>query len=117
MSAPARTDWSWDAVPRRRIAPGVERQILHGDRMMVCRLTIAANTTTAAHQHQHEQITLIERGRVRFLVGSEERMCRAGDLVILPGGTWHGCTILDEESILIDIFSPIREDFLEAQHP
>jgi len=116
MSLPARAQWSWDAVPRRCVAHGIERQMLHGDRMMVCRLTIAPNTATPAHQHEHEQITIVERGRVRFLVGSDERLCQAGDVVVLPGGTWHGCTVLDEESVLVDIFSPIREDFLEAPH-
>jgi len=109
-------DWNWNSVPARRVADGVMRQMVHGERVMVCRLTIAARVTTEAHRHEHEQITMIERGRVRFLVGSEERLCGSGDVIVLPRGTWHGCTVLDEEAVLVDIFSPVREDFFEAHH-
>jgi quercetin dioxygenase-like cupin family protein len=112
----ARADWNWSTVPARRIADGVVRQMVHGERVMVCRLTLAPHITTEAHRHEHEQITMVERGRVRFLVESEERLCASGDLIVLPRGTWHGCTVLDEEAVLVDIFSPIREEFFEADH-
>ena len=37
-----------------------------------------------------------------------------GDILLFPSGFWHGATMLDEEVVLIDVFSPIREDFLKA---
>jgi quercetin dioxygenase-like cupin family protein len=49
---------------------------------------------------------------VKFTLDSEERIFSAGDVLQLPSNYWHGATMLDEEVILIDIFSPIREDFL-----
>jgi quercetin dioxygenase-like cupin family protein len=49
---------------------------------------------------------------VLFTIGEEQRIAQAGDVLHFPSGTWHGATMLDEEVILIDIFSPIREDFL-----
>lgn len=82
--------------------------------MMICRLRFAPGTVSQAHEHPHEQVTIVEKGRPRFVVGSEERLCEAGDVLLFPGGFWHGATILDEETILIDIFSPPREDFLQA---
>ena len=105
---------NWSTIPARRVGDGVMRQMVHGERVMVCRLTIAARVTTDPHRHDHEQITMVERGRVRFLIESEDRLCGAGDVIVLPGGTWHGCTVLDEEAVLVDIFSPLREDFLEG---
>ena len=57
-------------------------------------------------------MTLVERGRVLFTIGKEQKIARAGDVLHIPSGTWHGATMLDEEVILVDIFSPIREDFL-----
>jgi quercetin dioxygenase-like cupin family protein len=104
---------NWTAIARHTIADGVVRQMVHGDRLMVCRLTLQPGTTTTAHRHPHEQITVVERGRVRFTIGTDERLCGPGDVIVLPGGVWHGCTLLGEEAVLVDIFSPIREDFLE----
>ncbi|PYS84132.1 MAG: cupin domain-containing protein [Acidobacteria bacterium] len=109
---PQHTDWS--SVPVERLEDGTERQLIVGERLMVCRLRFAPRVATPAHEHPHEQITLVERGRVLFTVGDEQRLAEAGDVLHFPPGSWHGATMLDEEVILIDIFSPVREDFLAA---
>jgi quercetin dioxygenase-like cupin family protein len=106
------TIWNWATIPVERIAEGITRQMVYGESLMVCRLTLAPGTITTAHEHVHEQMTLIERGRVRFLLGRDERVLGPGDVVLLPSGLWHGATMLDDEVVLIDIFSPIRKDFL-----
>jgi unsaturated pyranuronate lyase len=111
-STPQHTDWS--TVPIEKIEQGIERQMIVGDNLMVCRLRFAPNIVTPAHDHPHEQITFVEKGTVRFIIGDQERIARAGDVLRFPSGTWHGATMLDEEVVLIDIFSPVREDFLSA---
>jgi quercetin dioxygenase-like cupin family protein len=105
--------WNWTTIPRKQIGDGVVRQMIHGETLMICRLTIAPGTMTAAHQHLNEQMTIVEKGRVRFVLGSREQVFGPGDVLLLPSGFWHGATMLDEEVVLIDIFSPIREDFLK----
>lgn len=102
----------WTAVPVEQIADGIERQMVWGERIMVCRLRFAPHVETSAHAHPHEQITLVERGRVRFTVDGQTRDASAGDVLIFAPGVRHGATILDEEVVLIDIFSPVREDLL-----
>jgi quercetin dioxygenase-like cupin family protein len=102
----------WATIPVERIADGIERQMVWGERLMVCRLRLAPNVVTAVHSHPHEQITLVERGRVLFTIEGQERVVAAGDVLHFPPGVRHGATTLDEEVVLIDIFSPIREDFL-----
>ena len=104
--------WDWATMPGEPLREGLVRQMIHGQRLMICRLTIAAGTVTPAHRHPHEQITIVEKGRVRYLLGSEEKIFGPGDVILLPGGLWHGATMLDEEVVLVDIFSPVREDFL-----
>ena len=110
---PQHTDWS--SVPVEHLEDGVERQMIVGENVMVCRLRFAPRVVTPEHEHPHEQITLVERGRVLFTVGDEQRVAEAGDVLHFPPGSWHGATMLDEEVVLIDIFSPIREDFLASQ--
>ncbi len=112
-SHPLHTDWSRVAV--ERVEEGVERQMVVGERVMVCRFRFAPHLVTPAHEHPHEQLTLVERGRVLFTVGDGQTVARAGDVLHFPPGTWHGATMLEEEVVLIDIFSPVREDFLSAE--
>jgi len=107
----------WSAIPVETVAEGVTRQMLVGDRVMVCRLTLAPRTVTPIHTHVHEQITLVERGRADFFVEGQRRTATAGDLLLFPSGIQHGATMLEEEVVLIDIFSPPREDFLQAKRP
>ena len=102
----------WTSIPIEHIADGIERQMIWGERLMVCRLRFAPRVVTAVHSHPHEQITLVASGRVLFTIEDQVREVSAGDVLHFPPGVRHGATMLDEEVVLIDIFSPIREDFL-----
>jgi len=104
------TDWS--KVPVERIEEGIQRQMVVGQNVMICRFRFAPFVVTPAHSHRHEQMSLIVQGKVKFILGDEERIVSAGDVLHFPPDFRHGATMLDEEVILIDIFSPIREDFL-----
>lgn len=110
VTNPRHTNWA--NIPVERLEEGIERQMVVGENLMLCRLRFAPHVTSPAHEHPHEQITVVERGSARFIIGNEERIAQAGDVLHFPPGTWHGATTLDEEVILLDIFSPIREDFL-----
>jgi quercetin dioxygenase-like cupin family protein len=114
MDAPLDADLAcrWEDVPARRIAEGIERQMIVGERLMICRLTLRPRVDSPVHSHPHEQMTVVERGRVRFTISGRERIAVAGDVLHFPPNVAHGATMLDEEVVLIDIFTPIREDFL-----
>jgi quercetin dioxygenase-like cupin family protein len=105
----------WSKIPVEQIADGVERQMIWGDRLMVCRLRFKPHVVTTVHSHPHEQITLVERGRVRFAINGTERLASAGDVLHFPSDLPHGATMLDEGVVLIDIFTPLREDFLPSE--
>ena len=102
----------WATIPSEAIDEGITRQMMWGERVMICRLTFEPGVVTAVHSHPHEQIVLVERGRVRFSVDGRDYVASAGDIVHFRSGCLHGATILDEKTVLIDIFSPVREDFL-----
>jgi len=68
---------------------------------------------TPVHRHPHEQMTLVERGRVRFFIEGEQRIAGPGDVLHFPSNVEHWATMLDEEVVLVDIFTPLREDFLQ----
>ena len=105
-------DQPWRDVPSQRITEGVDRQMVVGERLMMCRLTLQPHVETPVHSHPHEQMTIVERGRVRFTIDGESRVVVTGDVLHFLPNVTHGATMLDEEVVLIDIFTPIREDFL-----
>src|SRR5882757_1178752 len=91
--------WNWAEVTPEDLANGIKRQMIVGENLMICRLTMAPNIVTAAHDHFHEQMTLVERGHVRFLVGQDEVIAGPGDILFFPSNCWHGATMLDEEVV------------------
>lgn len=104
---------NWENIPFEQIAEGIERQMIVGEKLMICRLRFAPFVVTPEHDHPHEQMTIVEKGRVRFFIEGEEKIAKSGDVLHFPSNCWHGATMLDEEVVLIDIFTPIREDFLK----
>jgi quercetin dioxygenase-like cupin family protein len=104
----------WERVPAEQVADGIKRQMVVGVNVMVCRFTFAPFVVTDVHTHPHEQITLVMAGKVKFTIGEQTYIAAAGDVLHFPPNAPHGAAILDEEVTLIDIFSPIRHDFLSA---
>jgi quercetin dioxygenase-like cupin family protein len=105
------TDWS--RIKKEKPAPGIQRQMVVGENVMMVRFTFEPFLVTPEHTHPHEQMTLVVQGKVKFFIEGEVKIVSPGDVLHFPPHNRHGATMLDEEVVLIDIFSPIREDFLE----
>lgn len=105
---------AWNTVPVQRLAAGIERWMVTGQQLMACRLRFAPHVVTPLHRHPHEQMTLVLQGQVRFTIEGEERIAVGGDVLQFPSNVEHGATMLDEEVVLVDIFTPVREDFLSS---
>jgi quercetin dioxygenase-like cupin family protein len=103
---------NWDSIPSERISEGIDRQMITGQNIMICRLRFDPFVVTPVHSHPHEQMTFVMQGKVKFTIEGEAVIAAPGDVLHFPPNNQHGATMLDEEVVLIDIFSPIREDFL-----
>jgi len=103
---------NWSDIAVDRPAEGIERQMVVGQNLMICRFRFAPLLVTPEHRHPHEQMSLVVSGRVRFFVEGQERIAEPGDVLHFPSNCLHGATMMDEEVVLIDVFTPIREDFL-----
>ncbi len=103
---------NWADIPVERPADGIERQMVVGERIMIVRFRFVPFLVTPEHTHPHEQMSLVVSGRVRFFIEGKERIASPGDVLHFPPNCLHGATMMDEEVVLIDIFSPIRKDFL-----
>ncbi len=100
-----------DAVPQEA-GPGVTRRVLaHSDGVLCVENRFAQGAVGSLHSHPHTQITYVVRGVFSFTIGGETRTVRQGDTLLKEHGVEHGCTCL-EEGVLLDVFTPMREDFV-----
>ncbi|MGD2142283.1 MAG: cupin domain-containing protein [Candidatus Bathyarchaeota archaeon] len=87
---------------------------LKGERMMMVLNSTLPGHTVPIHSHPHEQIGVVYAGEGILRIGEEERRVSKGDLYCIPGGVPHGDTTIGEEPfVMLDIFHPVREDFIE----
>lgn len=91
----------------------VTRQVLadHPDLMVVAFRFAREGAAGALHSHPHVQSTFVESGRFRFFLGDETREVAPGDSFVIAAGLEHGCVCL-EPGMLVDCFTPRRDDFL-----
>ncbi len=91
---------------------GVTRRILsYTNDLMMCEITFKKGAKGNMHSHPHLQITYIVKGSFLFTIDGETKEVKAGDSLYMPSDSVHG-TVALEDSVLVDVFSPMREDFL-----
>lgn len=92
---------------------GVQRQILgYNKSMMMVKVKFEKGAEGTPHSHKHTQTTYVESGKFEFTIGDEKRIVEKGDGIYIRPDIMHGCVCL-EEGMLIDCFSPMRDDFLK----
>ena len=92
---------------------GVTRRILaYNDGLMCVENTFETGAVGALHSHPHTQITYVVSGKFTFTIDGVTKTVTPGDTMLKTDGVVHGCTCL-EAGILLDIFTPMREDFVK----
>lgn len=64
------------------------------------------------HSHIEEQLTYVLKGKFKFFIEEEEYILKAGDSLVFASNVRHGCLVLEENSELLDVFNPMRQDFI-----
>ena len=102
-------DIEWEST-----GEGVKRKIMaYDDKLMVVKVEFQKGSIGPLHQHHHSQITHVESGKFEVEVNNEKKVLKVGDAFYIPPHAEHGCVCL-ESGVLIDVFSPMREDFVIA---
>ena len=83
---------------------------------MVVWWSIGAGVHVEPHSHANEQIVWMLKGKMEFRLGSEQRVCSGGDVVVIPGGTEHEAWFREDTEV-IDFFAPPRAEFLLGGKP
>lgn len=101
-----------DETPWEQLEPGLRRQMMgYDDKIMLVKVEFKVGAKGAIHNHHHSQVTYVESGEFEMTIGDQVKIIKGGDSYYIPPFVMHGCTCL-KEGVLIDVFSPHREDFL-----
>jgi quercetin dioxygenase-like cupin family protein len=107
---------SLSAIPEEKISDKITRRVLAGQKGMMVWWKIGAGTHVAAHSHPHEQIVWMLKGRMEFRIDKERRVLEAGGIASIPGDVEHEGWC-QEDTEVVDLFAPPREDFLAGGGP
>ena len=96
----------------RNLFSGVDIRTAAGEQMMISVVELQPHAIVPWHDHPHEQMGILISGQLLFEIGDEKLTLKAGDCWRIPGGVPHTCQAGEESVRAIDIFSPVREDYL-----
>src|SRR5687767_15461468 len=101
----------WDEIALEKITEMISQKIVAGEREMLAQIYLKRGALVPMHAHDSEQMTYILQGALKFLVGSEEIVVREGEVLHIPSLVPHQAEAL-EDTLELDVFSPIRRDWL-----
>ncbi len=105
--------YRWEEIEIEKLNPLVSRQVVHSERMTIARISLRQGAVVPEHNHENEQVTMLERGRLRFLMGGDEIYVSAGECLRIPPSLPHSVEAL-EDSVALDLFAPVREDWIRG---
>ena len=103
--------YTWDEMEKEVLSPTISRKIISGDKAMVAQVFLAKGAIVPEHHHESEQITYIMEGALKFQLEGREIVVSKGQVLRIPSNVPHRAIAL-EDTLDLDIFSPIRHDWL-----
>ena len=100
-------------VPVIEPVPGCRMRTPFGKHLMLSFLEMDAGAEVPLHHHPHEQGGILLTGRISLTIGEESRVVEAGALFLIPPNTPHRAVAMDGPATILDVFSPVREDYAE----
>jgi quercetin dioxygenase-like cupin family protein len=101
----------WDEIALEKITEMVSQKIVAGEREMLAQIYSKRGALVPLHSHDSEQMTYVLQGALRFLVEGEEIIVREGEVIHIPAGVLHQAEAL-EDTFELDVFSPVRRDWI-----
>jgi quercetin dioxygenase-like cupin family protein len=105
--------YDWNTVPLEELNPRVQRKVIHTANLTVARIMLQQYAVIPEHSHPAEQVSMVERGALKFILGGREVIARAGQVVHIPVDLPHSVEAL-EDSVAVDLFAPRREDWIRG---
>jgi quercetin dioxygenase-like cupin family protein len=95
----------------KEIAPGIRIRTFWGDQMLLSIADLDANAMLPTHSHPHEQAGTVISGELELTIGGETRLLKPGEPFVIPGGVEHSGRTGDAPARVLDVFSPVRQEY------
>ncbi len=105
--------YSWSKVPTEKLTDKLSRKLITGKKVMLAQVFLKKGCAVAAHSHENEQMTYILSGSMKLRLPDKEVTLNEGDVLHIPSGVEHSAVAL-EDTLDLDVFSPIRQDWLNG---
>ena len=105
--------YDWSQIPKEQLNPQIARQVVHGAKLTIARLFLRKGAVVPDHSHHHEQVTVLEEGRLLFTIDGQEQELAGGQALEIPPHAVHKVVAM-EDSVALDVFSPAREDWIRG---
>src|SRR4051812_41766575 len=102
----------WDDIPLEQVNDTMTRKLVTGEREMVTQIFMKKGCFVPTHSHESEQVTFVLKGALKFRLSGREIVVREGEVLVIPSWLEHSAEAM-EETFEMDIFSPIRQDWLD----
>jgi len=106
--------YDWSDIAEEQMNPAFTRKVIHAERITVARVTLSKGSVVPRHSHPNEQITVLEKGRLKFVFDGREETIEGGQVMQITPDAPHSVEAL-EDSVAYDLFSPIREDWIRGE--
>ena len=103
---------NWENIKEYKVLDGANAKFLHTDTMTFVLWRFDKGADLPLHHHIHEQVTIIEKGKFELHVDGKAYLLGSGDVFPIKSNLEHGGKAI-EETLTLDIFNPVREDFKE----
>ena len=108
------TLYQWNQIRLEKLNEQLSRKVISGKNIMLAQVFLKKGCVVPAHKHDNEQMTYILEGCLKLQLPDGEVTVREGEVLHIPSGIEHSAVAL-EETLDVDIFSPIREDWLTGK--
>jgi quercetin dioxygenase-like cupin family protein len=103
--------YNWAEVKEEKLNDLLWRRMIHTGAMTIAKLRLGKGVVVPLHHHINEQVTQLETGSLRFEMGGENMVLKAGEALVIPPNVPHLVEAL-EDSTATDVFTPRREDWI-----
>ncbi|MBX3441737.1 MAG: cupin domain-containing protein [Planctomyces sp.] len=102
-----------DRIPAIEPVPGCRLRTPHANSLMLSYLEMDDGAEVPLHSHPHEQGGVLLKGTLQLTIGDETRVVQPGSLFLIPSGVPHRAVAINGPAVVLDVFSPIREDYAD----
>ncbi len=104
-----------DIAPQE-VVPGCRLRTPYGENLMLSYLEMDEGATIPLHDHPHEQAGMLLEGCLELTIGDETRTVQPRSMFIIPPNVPHKATAIGGPALVLDVFSPVREDYAELMN-